>query len=113
MTRSIAAGTIALALCLLAQPFNQSSFAASLGDPMAGKAYAQVHCASCHSIVQGGNTSPNDSAPPFQDVANAPGMQRTALIVFLRTPHETMPNLIVQGDDADNLIAYILSLKGK
>jgi mono/diheme cytochrome c family protein len=85
--------------------------AATLGDTGAGRLYAETHCASCHSIVPDGNTSPVDAAPPFQVVADTPGMTRTALFVFFRTPHATMPNLVVQGDDVDNVIAYILSLK--
>ena len=55
--------------------------------------------------------SPVDAATPFQVIANTGGMTRTALYVFFRTPHTTMPNLVVQGDDLDNVIAYILSLK--
>jgi hypothetical protein len=31
--------------------------------------------------------------------------------VFLRSNHETMPNLIVARGEADDLVAYILSLK--
>lgn len=85
--------------------------AATLGDPKAGRAYANQQCASCHSIVPDGNTSPLDEATPFQAIADTGGINRTALIVFFRTPHRTMPNLIIRGDDADNVIAYILSLK--
>lgn len=88
-----------------------SAHAAALGDPKLGQAYAEIHCASCHSIVPHGNTSPVSEATPFQEVADTGGMTRTALIVFLQSPHPTMPNLIVQGDNADNLISYILSLK--
>ena len=40
-------------------------------------------------------------------------MNRRALIVFFRTPHKNMPNLVIQGDEADDIIAYILSLKSK
>ena len=88
-----------------------SAQAATLGDPKAGQAYAQTHCASCHSIVPTGNTSPVDAATPFQMIADTGGMTRTALFVFFRSPHPTMPNLIIRGDDVDNIIAYILSLK--
>ena len=88
-----------------------SAGAATLGDPKAGRAYAQEQCASCHSIVPDGNTSPVDKATPFQAIADTGGMTRTALVVFFRTPHRTMPNLIIRGDDADNIIAYILSLR--
>ena len=89
-----------------------SAQAATLGDPAAGQAYARTHCSSCHSIESDGNTSPVDEATPLQAIADTGGMTRTALLVFFRSPHSTMPNLIVRGDDVDNIIAYILSLKG-
>jgi hypothetical protein len=38
-------------------------------------------------------------------------MTATALTVALRTSHQSMPNIIVQGRDPENIIAYILSLK--
>ena len=40
-------------------------------------------------------------------------MTRLALQVFLQSPHPTMPDLIVGAEDADNVIANILSLKGQ
>ncbi len=88
-----------------------SADAATLGDVEAGKIYAKSQCEKCHSIVSNGNTSPVAAAPPFQAIADTRGMTRTALFVFFRSPHAKMPNLIVRGDDLDNIIAYILSLK--
>ena len=51
------------------------------------------------------------TAPPFKDVANMPGMTGTALRVWLSTSHPTMPNIIVEPTDMDNVIAFIVSLK--
>ena len=85
---------------------------AQAGDPGAGAAYAKQVCAQCHAIDQTG-TSPEPTAPPFKDVANTPGMTGTALRVWLSTSHPTMPNIIVEPQDMDNVIAYILSLKDK
>ncbi len=87
-----------------------SSAEAQTGDPGAGAAYAKQVCAKCHAIDQTG-ISPELTAPPFKDVANTPGMTETALTVWLRTSHPTMPNIIVEPADMDNVIAYILSLK--
>ena len=56
-------------------------------------------------------TSPEPTAPPFKDVANTPGMTGTALRVWLSTSHPTMPNIIVEPTDMDNVIAFIVSLK--
>jgi mono/diheme cytochrome c family protein len=90
----------------------QNVRAADIGDPAAGMAYAQANCASCHGINRDSKSSPVPEATTFRVFANTPGVNRTAMIVFLRTPHPTMPNLVVTGDDADDVIAYILSLKG-
>lgn len=87
--------------------------AAEVGDVQAGKAFAQETCASCHTIDSSGKASPDQGAPTFEAVANTPGLNRRALVVFFRTPHKNMPNLVIQGDEADNVIAYILSLKSK
>jgi hypothetical protein len=38
-------------------------------------------------------------------------MTELALNVFFRSPHPSMPNLILPAADARNVIAYILSLK--
>ena len=87
-----------------------SSAEAQTGDPEAGAAYAKQVCAKCHATDRTG-LSPEPTAPPFKDVANTPGMTGTALRVWLSTSHPTMPNIIVEPADMDNVIAYILSLK--
>jgi mono/diheme cytochrome c family protein len=84
--------------------------AAGDGDAKAGLDYAQHYCSSCHGI--GGEQSPLAEAPPFHDVANQPGMTQTALQAWLQTSHPTMPNIVVAPADMQNVIAYILSLKG-
>ena len=84
---------------------------AELGDAPSGRRFAEGVCTTCHEIRPKRTTSPVPEATPFQAIADTPGINRTALLVFFRTPHRTMPNLIIAGDDADNVIAYILSLK--
>ena len=80
------------------------------GDPEAGGAYAQTVCAQCHTI-NGAEPSPEPTAPPFEVVANTPGMMGTALAVWLTTSHPTMPNIVLEPQDLDNVIAFILTLK--
>jgi hypothetical protein len=55
--------------------------------------------------------SSNAAAPSFERIANVPGMTSAALTAALRTSHETMPNVIIKGNDIGDLVAYILSLK--
>jgi hypothetical protein len=54
--------------------------------------------------------SPNRDAPTFTKIAKTPGMSSIALTAALRTSHETMPNVIIKGNDLSDVIAYILSL---
>ena len=84
-----------------------------IGEVRLGLEYAQRNCSSCHGIRKDDLTSPNSKATPFGLLAQTSGLTRTSLAVFLQTPHATMPNLVVKGEDADNIIAYILSLKEK
>ena len=94
-------------ICLIRTGASQEA-----GDPQKGVAYAREHCVECHSI--GGEEqmlSPLPKAPTFKAVANSPGMTATALIVWFRTPHPSMPNLIIDPQDQKNLAAYIISLR--
>jgi mono/diheme cytochrome c family protein len=81
------------------------------GMPAAGRFYIQHNCASCHGIEAGDTVSPLPEAPPFQEIANAPGMTGLALHVWLRSPHEDMPHIIVEPDQVEDVWAYIRSLK--
>jgi mono/diheme cytochrome c family protein len=87
--------------------------AVDIGDARRGLAYAQRVCADCHGVLRSGAPSPNRLAPPFKEIANTPGMSITALTVWSRSTHPMMPNLIIEPNDMDDLIAYMLSLKDR
>jgi mono/diheme cytochrome c family protein len=87
--------------------------AEQIGVPRKGLSYAHKVCAQCHAVSLRQAVSPDANAPTFKDVADTPGMSPTALAVFLRTPHPTMPNLVIEPEAMDDLIAYILTLKSK
>lgn len=99
----------ATALALLASP----AASAELGDARRGRDYAEAVCAQCHAVKPAEMASPRLEATPFSVFARAPGLNETALGVFLQTPHAEMPNLVVSGQDRDDLIAYIIGLRGK
>jgi mono/diheme cytochrome c family protein len=86
--------------------------AVELGDAQQGLTYAKRVCAECHAVEAGEEQSPHLNAPTFDAVAKTPGMTERALIVWLQTSHPTMPNLVIPDDDTDNIIAYIMSLRG-
>ncbi len=60
-------------------------------------------CSECHL----------SEAPSFVEVANEPSTTPLSLRVFLQSNHENMPNLHISPSEADDLVAYILSLKQK
>jgi mono/diheme cytochrome c family protein len=83
------------------------------GTPQRGLAEAQQVCSDCHAIQKGQVRSPNSRSPTFVELANTPGMTATALLVALTTPHAGMPMFILTTEQRENIIAYILSLKGE
>jgi mono/diheme cytochrome c family protein len=85
--------------------------AEDVGDPQAGFEYAREVCSGCHAISA--ETSKLPQATRFREVADRPGMTGTALRVWIETYHPTMPNIVVDKEDMLNVIAYILSLKGR
>jgi mono/diheme cytochrome c family protein len=91
--------------------------AQEVGDARKGLRFAEQVCAECHAVLKRQALSPMPSAPTFKAVANTPGMTATALTVWFRSSHPTipkrMPNLVLQDEDMDNVIAYILSLRDK
>src|ERR1051325_4819504 len=79
-------------------------------DAARGLALAERWCSQCHGV------RPNDASltpkvPTFPAITAEPSATNPSLRVFLRTPHASMPNLILQPDDIDDLVDYILSLK--
>lgn len=104
----IPAGVVILLTFMASAPAQSQQ----LGNVQAGLAYARAHCGECHGVEkENGDFSPNINAPDFSEVANTPGMTERALIVWLQTPHPTMPNFMIPEDVRDNLVAYIMSLK--
>ena len=104
--RPVLAGVL---LALAAAPV--AAAAEDIGDPQAGFEYAKTYCSGCHGISA--ETSPLPKATRFREVADRPGVTGTALRVWMETSHPTMPNIIVEKQDMLNVIAYILSLKGR
>jgi mono/diheme cytochrome c family protein len=81
---------------------------AAKGDAEAGRLMAQAWCTECHS-VQWETSGTGKFAPDFTAAAG----RRSArwLHAFLRRPHVKMPDFEFEPDAANNLVAYIVSLK--
>jgi len=82
------------------------------GDPVLGRALANRMCVACHQVEPGQREGELPDPPAFQNLADDPAMTPLALRVFLTTPHTNMPNLILSDAEIDDVIAWILSIKG-
>lgn len=110
---SVATRTL-LALVVVACIWSAPNVSAQeLGNPGRGQEYALNVCAECHAVLPDDTESRVHDATPFASIAATPGMTERALAAFLVTSHENMPNLVVTGEDRDNVIAYIMSLRPK
>jgi mono/diheme cytochrome c family protein len=87
-----------------------SAVFAQSGERAAGRRIATELCGDCHEV-----RAPFPAfyryPPTFEEIAKRPSTTRLALKVFLQSNHTIMPNFIVSKSDADDIIAYILSLK--
>jgi mono/diheme cytochrome c family protein len=85
--------------------------AAQVGSAERGLRLAREACAECHLVVKEAGRSTNPDAPTFEAIANTRGLTSAALTAVLRSSHSTMPNIVIKGDEINDIVAYILSLK--
>jgi mono/diheme cytochrome c family protein len=81
------------------------------GDPAAGASLAREVCANCHVVAADQMIDPG-VGPSLLEVAEHPATTELSLRAFLQTPHATMPNLMLTPEETDDVIAYLLMLKG-
>jgi mono/diheme cytochrome c family protein len=107
MRGSIGAVVMGAACMMIAGPVMSQE----LGSAKQGQALAETVCAECHAVARGAVRSPFDDAPAFETIAQTPGMTPMAIRVWLRSAHREMPNIMLQPDEIDNVIAYLQTLK--
>lgn len=76
-----------------------------------GELLARALCADCHAIDQ--RVRSDAPAPPFAAIGATPSTTALSLRVFLRSPHPTMPNLILSDPQIEALTALILQRGGR
>ena len=103
------AGFLALAGALLAT----AAGAQQEGDPAAGRRLAEAWCSGCHVIGPGVFGPVVDATPTFPSIARMPSTTGTSLRALLLTPHSRMPDLQMSREQTDDVVAYILSLRGR
>lgn len=77
-----------------------------------GLAFAQDYCSACHAVTANGS-SPNPESPPFEDIANTPGLTVMTLRQFLRDSHNYPAAMDFKVEPARirDLAGYIVTLK--
>lgn len=110
-TKAIPLASTILALVIAAALSPTMLHAEEFGDAERGRDFAEKTCSECHAVRKENSESPRVEAPPFKAIADQPSTTRLALTVWFRSPHPTMPNLVLSAEETDNVIAYILSLK--
>lgn len=77
-----------------------------------GLAVAELRCAACHGVAAN-RASPNPEAPPFEDIANRPGVTAETLQAFLRDSHNfpAAMNFSVEDAELGELADYIATLR--
>lgn len=87
-----------------------SAYAQSV-DPTVGRQLAEKVCSTCHQVGQAPTPQPENSmAPSFLDISRMSSTNELAIKVFLRTSHPTMPNIMLDREEADSVAAYIVGL---
>lgn len=94
------------ALCLVALAGAANAFMA--GNPKAGETLAEAHCLACHAPPQAAAAD----MPDFAAIAADPDTYPLEVLrMTLAEPHWPADTPALTSKDADNLIAYILSLR--
>lgn len=86
--------------------------AACAADAYNGGQIARRWCEPCH-VVASDQREVTGEAPPFVSIAKRPGFDPGQIAVFLLDPHPKMPDMPLTRTGADDIAAYIGSLKNK
>jgi mono/diheme cytochrome c family protein len=87
-----------------------STMPGNCADPEHGLALAKRWCASCH-VVSPEQQRASADVPPFATIARSPNFDARHLAYFLLNPHPKMPDLPLSRAAADDIAAYIATLK--
>jgi mono/diheme cytochrome c family protein len=99
-----------LSLAMAVAGFRASGAQNTTGDARRGHALARAWCTGCHRVDA---ETFGLFASDFAEVAKLPSTTALSLRVFLQTSHKDMPNFTLNRTEADDIIAYILSLRHK
>lgn len=83
------------------------SYSADVGH---GLDLAKRWCSSCH-LVAPDQQRANADAPPFATIAKIPNFNAKILAYSVLAPHPKMPDMSLSRYEADDITAYIATLK--
>jgi len=86
-----------------------TSYSADAGH---GLDLAERWCASCH-LVSPDQKRASADVPPFATIAQSPDFDAKRLAYFLLDPHPKMPQMALSRSAADDIAAYIKTLRRK
>jgi mono/diheme cytochrome c family protein len=84
--------------------------AAQAADISHGRQLARRWCVSCH-VVASNQRQTTSEAPPFSSIARRPDFDTNRLATFLLNPYPRMPSMSLSRTEAQDLAAYIGSLR--
>ena len=104
-------------LVMLAVPSPAPAATDGPGNPGYGRQEAETLCGDCHRVSRDRAPKPpamaEDSiAPDLTERVRDPAITELALRSYLRTSHPIMPNIRLTEEQTDDIVAYLLSLKG-
>jgi cytochrome c len=101
-----------LAATVLSAAFTGAAVPADAASPQQGKRLALLYCSRCHSIDKV-SPSPLSIAPPFRTLHERYPIDtlQEALAEGIITGHPSMPEFRFEGDQIDDLLAYLKTLE--
>ena len=83
---------------------------AMAADAASGETLARRWCAPCH-VVAKDQKQPTAEATPFAVIAKRPKFDAGYIALYLLAPHPRMPDMSLSRNEAQDLAAYISTLK--
>ena len=81
------------------------------GNPAYGRRLADTLCSECHIVAPDQERRGRQTAPNLTERVRNPAITELALRSYLQTTHPVMPNIMLSQEQADDIIAYLLTFK--
>ena len=113
---SLAAGA-ALLIAALGPPAALAATSDGPGSPGYGRQLTESICGECHRVTTDRTAKPPPmqedlAAPDLTERMRDPGATEIALRSYLQTSHPLMPNIRLTPEQTDDIVAYLMTLKG-